>query len=100
MWALVLEANRRAVFLAEEDEMLAGDAAREERAPEFLGPGGFATPDDVEALESAQRGYAAAKLAPWNDISRGMLRALPRADDESQMRTFWREWNRRMQGGR
>jgi len=67
---------------------------------EFLGPGGFATPDDVEALESAQRGYAAAKLAPWNDISRGMLRALPRADDESQMRTFWREWNRRMQGER
>ena len=24
---------------------------------EFLGPGGFATPDDVEALEACQRGY-------------------------------------------
>jgi p-cumate 2,3-dioxygenase alpha subunit len=67
---------------------------------EFLGPGGFATPDDVEALESAQRGYAASKLAPWNDISRGMQREIPRADDEAQMRAFWREWNRRMQGGR
>ena len=67
---------------------------------EFLGPGGFATPDDVEALECAQRGYASAKFAPWNDISRGMLRDQPRADDESQMRTFWREWNRRIQGGR
>ncbi|MEO8723045.1 MAG: aromatic ring-hydroxylating dioxygenase subunit alpha [Sphingobium sp.] len=64
---------------------------------EFLGPGGFATPDDVEALESAQRGYAAAKFAPWNDISRGMRREQPRADDEAQMRAFWREWNRRME---
>lgn len=64
---------------------------------EFLGPGGFATPDDVEALESAQRGYAAAKFAPWNDISRGMLKTDPRGDDESQMRAFWREWARRME---
>ena len=64
---------------------------------EFLGPGGFATPDDVEALESAQRGYAAAKFAPWNDISRGMLKDQPASDDEAQMRAFWREWNRRME---
>lgn len=67
---------------------------------EFLGPGGFATPDDVEALESAQRGYGAVKFAPWNDISRGMLRDTPRADDEEQMRAFWREWARRMEGER
>jgi p-cumate 2,3-dioxygenase alpha subunit len=65
---------------------------------EFLGPGGFASPDDVEALESAQRGYGAMKFAPWNDISRGMLREKPRADDEAQMRAFWREWRRRMEG--
>ncbi|MEP7004988.1 MAG: aromatic ring-hydroxylating dioxygenase subunit alpha [Sphingomonas bacterium] len=65
---------------------------------EFLGPGGFATPDDVEALESAQRGYGAVKFAPWNDISRGMLREEPRADDEAQMRAFWREWAHRMEG--
>lgn len=64
---------------------------------EFLGPGGFATPDDVEALESAQRGYAAAKFAPWNDISRGMLKETPKGDDEAQMRAFWREWARRME---
>lgn len=64
---------------------------------EFLGPGGFATPDDVEALESAQRGYAASKFAPWNDISRGMLKDEPLGDDEAQMRAFWREWNRRME---
>ena len=66
---------------------------------EFLGPGGFATPDDVEALEAAQRGYAAAKVAPWNDISRGMLRKGKfRADDEEQMRCFWREWNKQIGG--
>lgn len=65
---------------------------------EFLGPGGFATPDDVEALESAQRGYAASRFAPWNDISRGMLKPQPVTTDEAQMRAFWREWARRMEG--
>lgn len=64
---------------------------------EFLGPGGFATPDDVEALESAQRGYAASQFAPWNDISRGMLKAQPATSDEAQMRAFWREWARQME---
>lgn len=66
---------------------------------EFLGPGGFATPDDVEALEIAQRGYAASREAGWNDISRGMLRKdYFRVTDEEQMRCFWREWARRMEG--
>lgn len=67
---------------------------------EFLGPGGFATPDDVEALESAQRGYASAAFAPWNDMSRGFLKEQPSSDDEAQMRCFWREWNLRMTGGK
>ena len=65
---------------------------------EFLGPGGFSTPDDVEALESAQRGYASSLFSPWNDISRGMLKEQPVADDEAQMRAFWRQWNRLMVG--
>jgi len=64
---------------------------------EFLGPGGFATPDDVEALESAQRGYRNQQYAPWNDISRGMLKAAPAVVDEEQMRCFWREWAKRME---
>lgn len=56
----------------------------------FLGPGGFGTPDDVEALENCQRGFAATELA-WSDISRGMKRlAIP--SDEVQMRAFWRRW--------
>lgn len=65
---------------------------------EFLGPGGFSTPDDVEALEIAQRGYQASREVGWNDISRGMLRKdFFRGTDEEQMRCFWREWARRME---
>ena len=64
---------------------------------EFLGPGGFATPDDLEALEAAQRGYAAHGHAAWNDISRGMTRGKFVSTDEEQMRCFWREWGRRME---
>jgi p-cumate 2,3-dioxygenase alpha subunit len=65
---------------------------------EFLGPGGFATPDDVEALDSCQIGFAADGVE-WSDISRGMARE-PRPDDELQMRSFWREWQARMTGTR
>jgi len=61
----------------------------------FLGPGGFATPDDIEALESCQSGFASGG-AEWNDISRGMART-PLQSDEEQMRTFWRRWNEQLQ---
>lgn len=64
---------------------------------EFLGPGGFATPDDCEALALCQRGYANLAGAGWNDISKGMGNPAPRIDDEHQMRIFWREWDRRLQ---
>lgn len=63
---------------------------------EFLGPGGFATPDDAEALEHCQRGFANAKEAPWNDISKGMGQAVCATNDEEQMRGFWQQWNERM----
>ena len=66
---------------------------------EFLGPGGFATPDDVEALEGCQRGYRTSGESSWNDISRGMLKDVLAADDEEQMRIFWREWDRRVGAG-
>jgi p-cumate 2,3-dioxygenase alpha subunit len=59
---------------------------------EFLGPGGFATPDDVEALEQCQRGYQAAREAPWNDISKGLGKPQAAYDDELQMRVFWKQW--------
>ena len=36
----------------------------------FLGPGGFATPDDTEALESCQQGFCSGGIE-WSDLSRG-----------------------------
>jgi p-cumate 2,3-dioxygenase alpha subunit len=60
----------------------------------FLGPAGFATPDDVEALESCQQGFNSGGVE-WNDISRGMDR-VPKGNDESQMRAFWRRWAEQM----
>ena len=62
----------------------------------FQGPGGFGTPDDIEALESCQIGFQAHELE-WNDVSRGMRRE-PRSDDELTARGFWREWHARIQG--
>jgi p-cumate 2,3-dioxygenase alpha subunit len=66
---------------------------------EFLGPGGFATPDDVEALESCQSGYqnGMEQHVQWNDMSKGMGMEAGYSD-EIQMRSFWSEWGRRMQG--
>jgi p-cumate 2,3-dioxygenase alpha subunit len=71
-------------------------AYRMEGALAFLGPGGLATPDDVEALESCQIGFRAREVE-WSDISRGMQRDA-RADDEQQMRGFWRQWHAMIQG--
>lgn len=60
----------------------------------FLGPAGFATPDDLEALESCQQGFDSGGVE-WNDISRGMTR-VPEGNDEAQMRVFWRRWAEQM----
>lgn len=57
----------------------------------FLGPGGLATPDDIEALEACQEGFQATSDT-YSDISRGMLRDA-KTTDEAQMRSFWREWH-------
>jgi len=87
-----------ALGVKDEDERLR--ALRLFNFLEFLGPGGLATPDDVEALESCQRGYRNLREAGWNDISKGMPRgADARTDDEEQMRCYWREWDRRIAAG-
>lgn len=65
---------------------------------EFLGPGGFATPDDVEALESCQIGFSNLGSAGWSDISKGMGKAEPSYDDELQMRVFWKRWDQLVNG--
>jgi p-cumate 2,3-dioxygenase subunit alpha len=66
---------------------------------EFLGPAGFATPDDVEMLESAQAAYASCGPDMWNDCSRGMLTSTPSKTEELQLRTFWRRWNQLLNNG-
>ena len=63
----------------------------------FIGPGGFASPDDVEALESCQVGFRAHPNVQWSDISRGMTR-MPTVIDEVQVRAYWRAWAARMDG--
>ncbi|MDQ1002179.1 p-cumate 2,3-dioxygenase alpha subunit [Neobacillus niacini] len=64
---------------------------------EFLGPGGFATPDDNEALELCQEGYENNKEAQWNNVNKGMNKELagetPHSTDEYHMRVFWKQWN-------
>src|SRR5919197_667377 len=79
--------------LAPKDESPDNRALRLDNFLTFLGPGGFATPDDVEMLEACQRGYANVREVEWSDISRGMKRKEPLATDELQMQVFWRRWN-------
>jgi p-cumate 2,3-dioxygenase alpha subunit len=62
----------------------------------FLGPGGLATPDDVEALEACQEGFEAT-ADDYSDMSRGMHRDAATVD-ELQMRAFWREWQANLLG--
>ena len=79
----------------EESEIL-----RRIRLDSFLtlfGPGGFAIPDDVEALESCQAGFSATGVE-WSDVSRGMLRRVPQGTDELQLRGFWRQWHGHLTG--
>jgi hypothetical protein len=68
----------------------------------FYGPGGFATPDDVAALEAAQLGYAAWREVPWSDLSRGMGKPAEEqlATDEGHLRVFWRKWRAMMEEAR
>jgi benzoate/toluate 1,2-dioxygenase alpha subunit len=78
-----------------------GSKLRRQRLDNFLtfwGPGGLASPDDVEALETCQRSFAASKELGWSDISRGMNKPVATGADELQMRTWWRMWNKIMTG--
>jgi len=82
--------------LAARQELPSVRARRLDSFLTFLGPGGFATPDDIEALESCQRGFASGGVE-WSDISRGMHR-VPHTNDEEQMRAFWRRWGAQVAG--
>ena len=84
------------------------DEAREIRLRtmvSFVGPGGLATPDDIEAYEAVQRGIVATKadsrgFNDWSDMSRGMADEAAgrkgRSIDEGAMRSFWRHWDQEL----
>ena len=79
------------------------ESARARRLDAFLtfyGPGGFATPDDVEALEMVQKGLANWQDDRWSEMSRGMDHEDGEQlnSDEFHLRLFWRKWNRMMTG--
>jgi p-cumate 2,3-dioxygenase subunit alpha len=64
----------------------------------FYGPGGFATPDDVEALELVQQGLANWQDDRWTEMSRGMGREGEQLNsDEHHLRIFWRRWSQMME---
>jgi hypothetical protein len=81
--------------LAPREEAPAHRKHRLENFLTFLGPGGFATPDDIEGLESCHRGYLGTPRE-WNDISRDIQNPAPPVTGEHQMRSFWRHWQERM----
>ena len=83
--------NVEAWSLAPSEESPAQRRVRLENFLTFLGPGGFATPDDIEALESCQRGFRSTPN-DWNDVSRETLLEAPTATGEHQTRAFWRQW--------
>jgi p-cumate 2,3-dioxygenase subunit alpha len=61
----------------------------------FFGPGGFATPDDIEMLEQCQSQFVNDDVR-YIDCSRGIQRAEPSYDDDLPLRAFWRRWKQLM----
>ena len=83
----------RAWALGPVEETPAARAIRLDSFLTFYGPGGFATPDDVEALESVQKGLRAWREVPWSVMSRGMAKGGEQLNtDELHLRAFWLQW--------
>ena len=91
----------RAWQLVPRNEEPAARALRMKTVVSFVGPGGLATPDDIEAYEAVQRGIEATAGDPraefdYSDMSRGMVDEVKgvqgRSIDEGAMRGFWRHW--------
>src|SRR6266581_2059808 len=64
----------------------------------FYGPGGLATPDDIDALEMVQAGISATcREVPWSIMSRGMEKTGEQLNsDELHLRAFWLQWDKLM----
>jgi p-cumate 2,3-dioxygenase subunit alpha len=87
----------RAWALGPKEETPSARAIRLDSFLTFYGPGGFATPDDVEALESVQAGLATYREVPWSVMTRGMGKNEEQLNtDELHLRTFWIQWDKLM----
>jgi p-cumate 2,3-dioxygenase alpha subunit len=68
----------------------------------FFGPAGFATPDDIEALDGAQIAFGNDAME-WFDVSKGAATEhdpdVADNADENQLRAFWRRWDSDMAVG-
>jgi p-cumate 2,3-dioxygenase alpha subunit len=94
-WPTAVDRMRVTAWAAgPEEESEAERAIRLDSFLTFYGPGGLATPDDVEVLEMVQRGLATWREVPWSEISRGMNKDGEQLNtDELHLRAFWRQWN-------
>ena len=83
--------------LGPKEESAMARAVRLDSFLTFYGPGGFATPDDIEALESVQAGLGAYREVPWSIVSRGMAKDGEQLNtDERHLRAFWIQWDKLM----
>jgi phenylpropionate dioxygenase-like ring-hydroxylating dioxygenase large terminal subunit len=92
----------RAWMLGPADEVPEATTLRIKTLVSFIGPGGLATPDDLEAQEAIQRAISSTRGdvrdgIDWNDVSRGMEAEIQggpsRSIDERGVRNFWRHWD-------
>lgn len=82
------------------EESPAARAIRLDSFLTFYGPGGFATPDDIEVLESVQAGLATWREIRWSEVTRGMAKRGEQLNtDEPHLREFWIHWDRLMRAG-
>lgn len=89
----------RACALGPKEEAASARAVRLDSFLTFYGPGGFATPDDIEALESVQTGVASFREIPWSVMTRGMAKQGEQLNtDELHLREFWIQWDKLMRG--
>lgn len=87
----------RAWSLGTKDETPTARAVRLDSFLTFYGPGGFATPDDIEALESVQTGLSTWREVQWSVMSRGMAKQGEQLNtDELHLRAFWVQWDKLM----
>ena len=90
----------RAWALGPKEESAVARAVRLDSFLTFYGPGGFATPDDVEALEMVQSGLATYREIPWSVMTRGMGKDGEQLNtDELHLRAFWIRWDELMRNG-